>query len=89
MSLLHLAAFLGYTRLVSALLTWRSENPNVILDTEIDALSQDNDGFTPLVNSYLKHISIMTVKYSFEIFLFFLKNIQRCGRVLKVIQILQ
>lgn len=51
MSLLHLAAFLGYSRLVSALLTWRSENPNVILDTEIDALSQDNDGFTPLVNS--------------------------------------
>lgn len=49
MSLLHLAARLGYTRLVNTLLSWQSENPNVILDIEIDALSQDNDGFTPLV----------------------------------------
>lgn len=49
MSLLHLAACLGYTRLVSTLLLWRSENPNMVLETEIDALSQDNEGFTPLV----------------------------------------
>lgn len=49
MSLLHLAASLGYSRLVSTLLLWRSENTNAVLDTEIDALSQDNEGFTPLV----------------------------------------
>lgn len=49
MSLLHLAAFLGYSRLVSALLSWRTENPNVILDMEIDALSEDTNGNTPLV----------------------------------------
>lgn len=49
MSLLHLAASLGYTRLVGALLSWRSENSNAVLDTEVDALGQDNDGYTPLV----------------------------------------
>lgn len=49
MTLLHLASALGYSRLVCIMLTWRSENPNVILDTEIDALSQDCQGFTPLV----------------------------------------
>lgn len=52
MSLLHLAATLGYSRLVSTLLLWRSENPNVFLDTEINALSQDNEGFTPLVSEF-------------------------------------
>lgn len=49
MSLLHLAASLGYSRLVSALFLWRTENPNALLDTEIDALGKDNEGFTPLV----------------------------------------
>lgn len=51
MTLLHLAAALGYSRLVLAMLTWRTENPSVILETEIDALSRDGDGFTPLVSS--------------------------------------
>lgn len=49
MSLLHLAARLGYTRLVDKFLSWQSENPNIVLDVEMDALSQDNEGFTPLV----------------------------------------
>lgn len=50
MSLLHLAARLGYTRLVNKFLAWQSENSNMVLDMEINALSQDNEGFTPLVN---------------------------------------
>lgn len=50
MTLLHLAAALGYIKLVGSLLTWRSENPNAILETEVDALSQDQQGFTPLVS---------------------------------------
>lgn len=50
MTLLHLAAALGYSRLVLAMLTWRTENPSVILETEIDALSRDGVGFTPLVS---------------------------------------
>lgn len=54
MSLLHLAAHLGYSRLVSALILWRTENPNALLDIEIDAMSQDNDGYTPLVGFGLK-----------------------------------
>lgn len=49
MSLLHLAARLGYTRLVNKFLSWQSENPNSVLDMEMNALSQDNEGFTPLV----------------------------------------
>lgn len=49
MTLLHLASALGYSKLVCTMLAWRSENPSVILETEIDALSQDNMGYTPLV----------------------------------------
>lgn len=48
MTLLHLAAALGYSKLVCVFLAWRTENPGAILDTEIDALSQDYDGYTPL-----------------------------------------
>ncbi|XP_046809797.1 calmodulin-binding transcription activator 1 isoform X2 [Lucilia cuprina] len=48
MTLLHLAAALGYNKLVCALLNWRSENPHIILETEIDAFSQDSHGYTPL-----------------------------------------
>ncbi|XP_045473407.1 calmodulin-binding transcription activator 2 isoform X4 [Harmonia axyridis] len=49
MTLLHLAAALGYSRLLSALLNWRSENSSLFLETEMDALSRDDDGFTPLM----------------------------------------
>lgn len=49
MTLLHLAAALGYAKLVCVLLAWRAENPNTILETEIDALSQDQHGYTPLM----------------------------------------
>ena len=51
MTLLHLAAALGYAKLVRTMLTWKAENSNVILEAEIDALSQDKDGYTPLVSS--------------------------------------
>lgn len=49
MTLLHLAASLGYARLVCTMLHWRAENSSLLLETEVDALSQDDEGFTPLV----------------------------------------
>ncbi|XP_074029388.1 calmodulin-binding transcription activator isoform X5 [Leptinotarsa decemlineata] len=49
MTLLHLAASLGYSRLVCAMLHWRAENSSLLLETEVDALSQDEDGFTALM----------------------------------------
>lgn len=52
MTLLHLAASLGYSRLVCAMLHWRAENSSLLLETEVDALSQDDDGFTPLVSRF-------------------------------------
>lgn len=52
MTLLHLAASLGYARLVCAMLHWRAENSSLLLETEVDALSQDEDGRTPLVRTY-------------------------------------
>lgn len=58
MTLLHLASALGYSKLVCTMLTWRSENPSLILETEIDALSQDNMGYTPLVCVYLLSVRI-------------------------------
>lgn len=57
MTLLHLASALGYSKLVCTMLGWRADNPSVILETEIDALSQDNLGYTPLVNEYLVFVS--------------------------------
>ncbi|XP_018802171.1 PREDICTED: uncharacterized protein LOC108977109 isoform X3 [Bactrocera latifrons] len=48
MTLLHLTAALGYSKLACALLNWRAENPNIILDTEIDAMSRDVYGYTPM-----------------------------------------
>ena len=50
MTLLHLASALGYTKLIDVMFSWRSENSSLIIETEVDALSQDIDGFTPLVN---------------------------------------
>lgn len=49
MTLLHLAASLGYSKLVATMLHWRTENSSLFLDMEVDALSQDEEGFTPLV----------------------------------------
>ncbi|VEN53158.1 unnamed protein product [Callosobruchus maculatus] len=49
MTLLHLAGALGYSRLVCAMLHWRAENSSLVLDTEVDALSRDEDGYTPLM----------------------------------------
>lgn len=49
MTLLHLAASLGYSKLVCAMLHWRAENSSLLLETEVDALSQDGDGYTPLM----------------------------------------
>ena len=51
MTILHLAASLGYSRLTSSLLHWSTDNPILTLQTEIDALAQDSEGFTPLVSS--------------------------------------
>ncbi|XP_046678847.1 calmodulin-binding transcription activator 1 isoform X1 [Homalodisca vitripennis] len=54
MTLLHLAASLGYTKLVCAMLHWRAENSSLLLETEVDALSQDDDGNTPLMWACLR-----------------------------------
>jgi len=31
------------------MLHWRAENSSLVLESEVDALSQDEEGFTPLV----------------------------------------
>ena len=52
MTLLHFAAALGYSKLVGVLLDWKSDNSLPILKREINAFSQDDDGFTPLVSMH-------------------------------------
>ena len=51
-TLLHLSASLGLTRLTCSLLHWVAEKPGRRLSREVDALSVDSDGFTPLVRQY-------------------------------------
>ena len=50
-TLLHLAAALGLARLTCALLHCAAESSNRVLAAEVDALSLDEDGFTPLVSA--------------------------------------
>ncbi|XP_055531711.1 calmodulin-binding transcription activator 1 isoform X2 [Wyeomyia smithii] len=67
MTLLHLASALGYSKLVRTMLTWKAENSNVILEAEIDALSQDQDGFTPLMWACSRgHIDTAIVLYKWN-----------------------
>lgn len=49
MSVLHLAAFLGYSNLVGLLLKWTVDSHNPLLRSEIDVRSQNKDGNTPLM----------------------------------------
>ena len=51
MSLLHLAASLGYTKLACSLLHLVSESTSETLKSEIDPMSQDEEGFTPLMRA--------------------------------------
>uniref|UniRef100_A0A182JNF8 CG-1 domain-containing protein n=1 Tax=Anopheles christyi TaxID=43041 RepID=A0A182JNF8_9DIPT len=67
MTLLHLAAALGYAKLVRTMLTWKAENSNVILEAEIDALSQDKDGYTPLTLACARgHIETAIILYKWN-----------------------
>ncbi|XP_063699014.1 calmodulin-binding transcription activator 1 isoform X3 [Culicoides brevitarsis] len=67
MTLLHLAAALGYSRLVCTMLTWRSDNSSMILEAETDALSQDEDGYTPLMWACSKgHLEVATILYRYN-----------------------
>lgn len=52
LTLLHLAAALGFSRLVCTLLHWRTENSSLMLEREVDAMSQDKRGCTPLVMTF-------------------------------------
>nr|KAG5695332.1 hypothetical protein BaRGS_006556 [Batillaria attramentaria] len=49
LTLLHLASALGYAKLISALIRWRSSNPSPALEFEVDAHSVDNHACTPLM----------------------------------------
>ncbi|CAB0015270.1 unnamed protein product [Nesidiocoris tenuis] len=51
MTLLHLSAALGYTRLICALIQWKTKKHSAILELEVDGMNQDADGFTPLMRA--------------------------------------
>ncbi|XP_078615101.1 calmodulin-binding transcription activator 2-like isoform X2 [Branchiostoma floridae x Branchiostoma japonicum] len=49
MTLLHLAAALGYRRLAEKLMVWRSQSSSVVLEVEVDPLNVDHFNCTPLM----------------------------------------
>ncbi|XP_069113218.1 calmodulin-binding transcription activator 2-like isoform X3 [Argopecten irradians] len=49
MTILHLAAALGYSKLIQTLVQWRSDNPCWVLEYEVDARCQDDNACTPLM----------------------------------------
>lgn len=49
MSLVHLASALGYSDLIRHLITWRRQNPSIILEVEVDPFSCDHNECTPLM----------------------------------------
>ncbi|XP_064599533.1 LOW QUALITY PROTEIN: calmodulin-binding transcription activator 2-like [Liolophura sinensis] len=48
-TLLHLAAALGYHKLIDQLIKWRSESGSAVLSAEVDAQDLDNFSATPLM----------------------------------------
>ncbi|OQR73106.1 hypothetical protein BIW11_03647 [Tropilaelaps mercedesae] len=48
LTLLHLVAALGYSKLMSEMLRWRTDNPSWLLEAELDGLATDGQGNTPL-----------------------------------------
>ncbi|CAG9862937.1 unnamed protein product [Phyllotreta striolata] len=75
MTLLHLAASLGYSRLVCAMLHWRAENSSLLLETEVDALSLDEDGYTPLMWACARgHIETAVMLYKWNHNALYMKN---------------
>lgn len=49
MSILHLAAYLGYSKLTEVLIKWRLETKSRVVRDEIDPFLQNEDGNTPLM----------------------------------------
>ncbi|KAG5676941.1 hypothetical protein PVAND_006736 [Polypedilum vanderplanki] len=49
MSILHLASYLGYVRLIEIFMNWRLESSNRVVLDEIDPLLQNDDGNTALM----------------------------------------
>ncbi|XP_050528586.1 calmodulin-binding transcription activator 1 isoform X2 [Daktulosphaira vitifoliae] len=48
-TILHMAAFLGYSKLVCKLLQWKLEKVSQFLEMEINVSKQDCEGYTPLM----------------------------------------
>ncbi|XP_025203261.1 calmodulin-binding transcription activator 1 isoform X2 [Melanaphis sacchari] len=48
-TILHMAAFLGYSKLVCILLQWKLENVSMFLEMEVNVSKQDREGYTPLM----------------------------------------
>ena len=51
LTLLHLASALGYSRLITALTRFKTENPSLVIDYEVDPLSIDDRACNPMVSS--------------------------------------
>ncbi|XP_070562188.1 LOW QUALITY PROTEIN: calmodulin-binding transcription activator 2-like [Ptychodera flava] len=49
MTLLHIAAALGYDKLITLLVQWRADSPSVVLEIEVDPLNVDHFSCTPLM----------------------------------------
>jgi hypothetical protein len=56
MSVLHLAAALGFTKLVTMITSWRSQSLSLVLEAEMDAMALDEGSCTPLVRCSFMHI---------------------------------
>lgn len=65
LTLLHLAAALGFSRLACTLLHWRNENSSLMLEREVDAMSRDKRGCTPLVSESLLETAAKRNKHNF------------------------
>lgn len=80
MTLLHLASALGYSKLVCTMLSWRADNSSMFLEREVDALSQDEDGYTALMWACAKgHIDTATILYRYNHNALNVKNIRHDG----------
>ncbi|XP_076087484.1 calmodulin-binding transcription activator 2-like isoform X1 [Mytilus galloprovincialis] len=65
MTLLHIAAALGYQALVHTLIVWRTDNPSWVLDCQVDSHALDDMSCTPLVWACAKGY-ISTVQFLYH-----------------------
>ena len=68
LTLLHLASALGYCRLITALTRFKTENPSLVIDYEVDPLNIDDRACNPVVGSIVMLLWMLKCFHRIQLF---------------------